>query len=87
KFTWEVLRAMRYSLLRNPFENRELRFANLIKVAGPHSWNEMLFETRNKEYGAYQLRRSYGGNMLFGFSIVAALSICLVTWWWIKFMQ
>lgn len=87
KFSWEVLRAMRYSLLRNPFMGGELQFSNVIKAADEHSWNEMLFETRNKDYGAYRLRRSYGGNMLFGFSVVLTLSIFLVVWWWIRFMQ
>ena len=87
KFSLEVLRAMRYPLLRNPFTNRELQLSNRIKIAGQHAWNEMLFETRNKDYGAYKLRRSYGGNMLFGFSVVLTLSIFLVTWWWMRFMQ
>lgn len=87
RFNWEVLRAMRYSLLRNPFMNRELQWSNVVRIQSKHSWNEMLFETRNKDYGAYELREAYGGNMLFGFSVVATLSIVLVVWWWLRFMQ
>lgn len=87
RFNWEVLRAMRYSLLRNPFMNRELQWSNVVTIQSKHSWNEMLFETRNKDYGAYKIREAYGGNMLFGFSVVATLSIVLVVWWWLRFMQ
>lgn len=87
RFSWEVLRAMRYPLLRNPFVNLQFQLSNPIRPLGRHSWNEMLFETRNKDYGAYKLRQSYGGNMLFGFSVVATLSIFLVVWWWMRFMQ
>jgi protein TonB len=41
---------------------------------------DILFENRNKEYGAYALRRQYGSHMnmamllTFGFGLIAALS-------------
>lgn len=87
RFVWEVFLAMRLSLIKRPEINLELQWTSTIKGADRSTWNEMLFETRNKDYGAYKLRQGYGGNMLFGFSVVLTLSIFLVTWWWLRFMQ
>ena len=87
RFVWEVFRAMRLSLLRRPVINLELQWASSAKGPGGSTWNDMLFETRNKDYGAYKLRKGYGDNMLLGFSVVLILSIFLVTWWWLRFMQ
>lgn len=87
RFVWEVFRAMRFSLLKKPAINLELQWVNSIKRIDQSTWNDMLFETRNKDYGAYKLRQGYGGNMLFGFIIVLTLSVFLVTWWWLRFTQ
>lgn len=34
-------------------------------------WDDIVFENRNKEYGAYQLRQGYGRNVFIGFGITA----------------
>ncbi|MBT1701336.1 hypothetical protein KK083_30870 [Fulvivirgaceae bacterium PWU4] len=94
KFVWEVLMLCRFSLLKNPFERKkQVPLALEQEGASPPSlnvwhmptWNDILFETRNKDYGAYVIRNAYGGNMLLGFSVVLLLWIVIFAWWWIKF--
>jgi periplasmic protein TonB len=42
------------------------------------TWDELVFENRNKAYGAYVLRRSYDDKVLLGFGISVALIILLL---------
>lgn len=95
KFVWEVLRLMRIPLLKNPFrkekkmyflvENDQINQDAMVKVLTLQPWNDMVFESRNKDYGAYSMRNSYGNNMLIGFLVVLLLSLIIVLWWWIQF--
>lgn len=41
------------------------------------SWNDLVFDRRNKDYGAYQLRRAYGGRVVIAF-IVALITLAVV---------
>lgn len=41
------------------------------------SWNDLVFDKRNKEYGAYVLRQAYGGRVIFAF-IIALVTLALV---------
>ena len=41
------------------------------------SWNDLVFDKRNKEYGAYTLRKAYGGRVVVAF-IIALLTLALV---------
>src|SRR5687768_15461801 len=64
KFIWEVLRFFRWRNVRNPLSRLSLK--DMISTAklselnvweGEYmvtsQWNDMLFENRNKQYGAY----------------------------------
>lgn len=88
RFAWEVLRLVRFPLLKNPSlsARRVLSLASL-KVSDQPTWNDILFETRNKDYGAYKIRNAYGGNMLFGFLIVVSIWSLVVFWWWMEFKR
>jgi len=83
KFIWEVLRLVRFPLMKNPFTATGKLSAENVVNPGP--WNDMLFESRNKEYGAYRIRNSYGGNMILGFLVVVSIWTFIVVWWWINF--
>lgn len=95
RFVWEVLRIIRFPLIKHPFVKNQrtsviintkgFNTVSHINTAGQPAWNDMLFEWRNKEYGAYRIRKEYGGNMLFGFTLVLSLWIILILWWLIKF--
>lgn len=41
------------------------------------SWNDLVFENRNKDYGAYSLRKAYGGRVIIAF-ITALITLTLV---------
>ena len=41
------------------------------------SWNDLVFNKRNKEYGAYTLRKSYGGRVVMAF-VIALMTLALV---------
>lgn len=43
------------------------------EVGESEAWDEMVFENRNKEYGAYFLRKGYGTNLIVGLGITIAL--------------
>jgi len=43
-----------------------------------HDFDDLVFENRNKEYGAYQLRRKYFSNVIIGL-IFSILLACLIT--------
>jgi periplasmic protein TonB len=38
-----------------------------------HSWDDIIFENRNQEYGAYTLRKSYSYNVLIGVAVTLAV--------------
>ena len=86
---------IRTPLLKNPFrrqqkisflvENNETNPGGIIKVVALQPWNDIPFESRNKDYGAYNIRKSDGSNILFGFSVVLLISFIIVVWWWIQF--
>jgi periplasmic protein TonB len=42
------------------------------------TWDDIVFEKRNQEYGAYQLRQNYSSNVLVGVAITATLVIALL---------
>jgi hypothetical protein len=95
KFVWEVLRMVRIPLLKNPFiknkklymlvENDQANSGCFVKVVPLQRWNDIVFESRNKDYGAYPMRNAYGNSMLIAFSVVFLLSLSIVLWWWIQF--
>jgi protein TonB len=37
------------------------------KTNDPNSWDDLVFEDRNVDYGAYKVRKSYNGNLASGF--------------------
>lgn len=41
------------------------------------NWNDLVFENRNKDYGAYALRNAYGGRVILAF-IIALITLALV---------
>lgn len=84
KFAWEVLRLFRLPLVRNPFMRENKLSAGHGTVVKLEGWNDIVFESRNKEYGAYRIRNSYDKNMLFGFFIVVSIWTMIVLWWWIN---
>lgn len=49
-----------------------------------NSWSEMMFENRNKEYGAYVLRRNTGKRNLISILSVIALFILVMIFMWVK---
>lgn len=81
-FMWEVVRLVRFPLLKNP--SLSARSILFLSSSSQANWNDILFEMRNKEYGAYRIRNSYGGNMLFGFMFVLLIWSLVVFWWWIE---
>lgn len=95
KFVWEVFQFMRIPLLRNPFakatkiyllvERDQSDPECFVRVIPLQRWNDIVFESRNKDYGAYSIRNSYGNSMLIGFSFVLLLSLTIVLWWWVQF--
>lgn len=85
KFVWEVLRLLRFPLLKDPVMGDKILSLAASKILSRPSWNDILFETRNKDYGAYNIRNSYGANMIYGFAIVIFIWISIVLWWWIEF--
>lgn len=95
KFIWEVLRLIRIRLLRNPLrketkiyifmEQDRTNTGAIVKVLPLLHWNDIVFDSRNKDYGAYQIRGSYGRNMIFGFAVVLLIALVIVLWWWIQF--
>jgi protein TonB len=44
------------------------------------SFNEIVFESRNKLYGAYELRRNYEKHLFYAFMLTAGLFIASVLW-------
>ncbi|SKC83161.1 energy transducer TonB [Ohtaekwangia koreensis] len=40
-----------------------------------NDWDDLVFENRNKAYGAYEVRKSYSNNLVAGFSVSIGLSI------------
>jgi periplasmic protein TonB len=42
-----------------------------------HGWNEVIFENRNKEYGAYPLRKQYTKRLIFGLVISTGIITAL----------
>ena len=40
-----------------------------------NDWDDLVFENRNKAYGAYEVRKSYSNNLVTGFSVSIGLSI------------
>lgn len=87
KFICEVVQLIRLSLIRNPLSgiktvSKNISLPTLIK--SNDCWNDMIFETRNKHYGAYDIRKSYDGNKLFGFAIVLFLWVLIILWWLIQ---
>jgi protein TonB len=43
-----------------------------------HTWDDLVFENRNQQYGAYTLRKSYNDKMLIGLGISVAIAIFLL---------
>lgn len=43
-------------------------------------WNDLLFENRNKDYGAYQLRKHYVDRMVIAFGVAICVIACLVAY-------
>ena len=48
------------------------------------SWNDLVFENRNKEYGAYNLRRAYGGRVIIAFACGITTLALIVAFPYIK---
>ena len=91
KFAWEVFRFFRFINIRNPLSKLTLKDMVKTKQSGffegeytvTSQWNDMLFETRNKAYGAYVVRSDYSRNLLTGFfaSMLLLVPIALLMFW------
>jgi protein TonB len=46
------------------------------ETTGP-SWDDVIFESRNKEYGAYYIRKSYDQNVAKGFFTALLIAVCV----------
>jgi protein TonB len=51
------------------------------------SFDEIVFEHRNKSYGAFQIRKEYEKNLLTGFAIIAALFTFVVASIYIEYLR
>jgi hypothetical protein len=91
KFIFEVFGFCRWSNFRNPLARMRIRdlitferFHPLNFIPAEHivtmHWNEMVFESRNKKYGAYHARMSYTRNLLFGLVFSVVLCSSLMFW-------
>lgn len=49
-------------------------------AAGPLSWDELVFEGRNQEYGAFVLRQNYASNILIGIGITLVVAMLVLSW-------
>ena len=49
------------------------------KVIAVRHWDDLVFENRNKEYGAYKLRRTYSKKVILGWGVSVAL-FALLLW-------
>lgn len=38
-------------------------------------WDDLVFENRNKEYGAYEVRKAYSGNLVAGFTVSMGVAL------------
>ncbi len=38
-------------------------------------WDDLVFENRNKEYGAYEVRKAYSGNLVAGFTVSMGIAL------------
>jgi hypothetical protein len=38
-------------------------------------WDDLVFENRNKEYGAYEVRKAYSGNLVAGFAVSIGIAL------------
>ncbi|MFD1001720.1 energy transducer TonB [Ohtaekwangia kribbensis] len=38
-------------------------------------WDDLVFENRHKEYGAYEVRKAYSGNLVAGFSVSMGIAL------------
>jgi protein TonB len=38
-------------------------------------WDDLVFENRNREYGAYEVRKAYSGNLVAGFSVSMGIAL------------
>ena len=41
-------------------------------------WEDIVFENRNQDYGAYVLRKEYGNTMIFAFIMTLLLTILFI---------
>jgi hypothetical protein len=92
KFIWEVVRFFRWGNVRNPMTKFRLSdmFVNRGKMPDlwegeyriTSEWNNMLFENRNKLYGAYVVRSDYSRNLLTGFLAGLLFVPCVFGMFW-----
>jgi protein TonB len=50
-------------------------------LSNEHSMNELVFENRNKLYGAYAIRKSYDGSVIKSFGLAMMALLVLITWY------
>ncbi|HEY9005554.1 MAG TPA: energy transducer TonB [Ohtaekwangia sp.] len=48
------------------------------ETAAAKNWDDLVFENRNKLYGAYEMRKSYSGNLATGFSFSIGLAVVAI---------
>ena len=51
---------------------------NVDEVTDDRPWEDIVFENRNRDYGAYVLRKEYGNNVVFAFTMTILLTILLI---------
>ena len=51
---------------------------NTDEVTDNRPWEDIVFENRNQDYGAYVLRQEYGNNVVFAFTMTILLTILVI---------
>lgn len=54
--------------------------ASSDKSVEPDAWDEMIFEYRNKDYGAYILRKGYSHNLIIGLGLTIAVVVFILVY-------
>lgn len=69
------------TMLKDTIENRETlsdNFSKATRSTEVGSWDDMVFENRNQDYGAYVVRKGYAGNVVIGLIITIAVVIFII---------
>jgi periplasmic protein TonB len=69
---FEIFRSRLWNLIPSLISSKNLNHME-TKALVLQNWDDLVFEKRNKSYGAYVLRKSYSNNVIVGWGITMAL--------------